>query len=213
MKLTKADIKRIYNDPNYWNVSPYDGTGYSDVYAAIVDLVGQIIGLPIVSKWNDFFRCSYTNKQVLEVGCARGWLLKDVRDRGGAIAGVDVSDCVVGLSPVKDSIYVGFIEDGTPFPSNQFDIAFAVENLEHLIDLDAGLKEIHRMMKPGGYFYFSAGLDADEDRHINIISRDEWRKRVEDAGFEVDDAMTEKFMEHRLHKEYKWNSFITRAKK
>lgn len=212
-ELTKADIKTIYNNPDYWNISPYDGTGYSDVYAGIIDLVGQCIGLPIESRWNDFFRCRYTNKQVVEIGCARGWLLKDIRDRGGLIAGVDVSEYVTKLSPVKDFIHVGFIEDGTPFNKDQFDIGFAVENLEHLIDLKAGLKEIHRIIKPNGIFYFSAGLDADENRHINLMSREDWRKTVEEAGFKVMEEETKKFLAHRLAREYGWNSYITRVVK
>lgn len=213
MKLTREDIKRIYNDPDYWNVKPYDGTGYSDVYAGIVDLVGQCIGLPIESKWNDFFRCRYTNKQVIEIGCARGWLLKDVQDRGAVIAGVDVSTYVTSMSPVKGYIHVGMIEDGTPFNTSQFDIGFAIESLEHLIDLSGGLKEIHRVIKKEGYFYFSAGQDDDEGRHINMLSEADWRKTLIDHGFVVDEEKTKKFREHRLCREYRWNAYICKVVK
>lgn len=211
--MDRAEAKKIYNDPDYWNVKPYDGTGYSDVYAGIADLVGQCIGLPIESTWNDFFRVRYTNKQVIEIGCARGWLLKDVRDRGGLIAGFDVSEYIVSKSPVKDFIRIGFVEDGTPYANDQFDIGFSVENLEHLIDLDAGLKEIHRILKNGAFFYFSAGLDDDEGRHVNLITPEEWQKRVEAAGFEVLWPETNKFRSHRLCKEYNWNAFICKAVK
>lgn len=213
MSFTKEELVKIYNDPNYWNVKPYDGTGYSDVYAGIIDLVGQIIGLPIESRWNDFFRCRYTNKQVVEFGCARGWLLKDVQDRGGLISGVDLSSYIVAKSPVKSFIHVGFVEDGTPFNTDQFDIGFAIENLEHLYDLDAGLKEIHRVMKPGGIFYFSAGTDEDEGRHINIMNRHDWRTKIEKFGFKVMEDETSKFRKHRLCEEYGWNAFITKIVK
>lgn len=211
--MNRDDIKRIYNDPDYWNIKPYDGTGYSDVYAGIIDLVGQCIGLPLESRWNDFFRCRYHNKQVVEIGCARGWLLKDIQDRGGLIAGVDVSDYIVKKSPVKDFIHIGMIEDGTPFSDNQFDIGFAVENLEHLLDLDSGLDEIHRIIKPNGIFYFSAGTDEDEGRHINIMNRASWRSKMQEHGFEIMEDETSKFRAHRLCEEYGWNAFITRVKK
>jgi arsenite methyltransferase len=37
-----------------------------------------------------------------------------------------------------------------PYGDAQFDAVFAVQVLEYLVDLDAGLSQIHRMLRPGG---------------------------------------------------------------
>ena len=42
-----------------------------------------------------------------------------------------------------------------PFPNNSFDLVICSEVLEHLHEYNDAIKEIHRVLKPGGKFYAS----------------------------------------------------------
>ena len=93
--------------------------------------------------------------KVLDFGCATGTFLYSLKDRGWDLYGVDMSEkavnyakAVLGLNVVR-----GTLEEAS-FPSNHFDAVFAWHVLEHLIDPLGTLKEIHRILKPNGYFIF-----------------------------------------------------------
>lgn len=51
---------------------------------------------------------------------------------------------------------VGGKAESMPFESRIFDVVHASSVIEHVVDLDAGLAEIYRVLKPGGVFWFSA---------------------------------------------------------
>jgi len=95
--------------------------------------------------------------EALDVGCGSGRHLKMLWDRGFIARGVDGSitarDIAVALGLPRGSITV----DTFPplrFTSGFFDLILAVNVLEHNIKLDREelLREIHRVMKPGGCF-------------------------------------------------------------
>src|SRR5919205_2378921 len=49
-------------------------------------------------------------------------------------------------------VVVGDCERAIPYPDGHFDRVIAVHVLEHLPNLPAALKEIHRVLRPGGQF-------------------------------------------------------------
>lgn len=60
------------------------------------------------------------------------------------------------------------------FPDNTFDLVICNNVLDHIQDTNACLSEIHRVLKPGGYFVFGQDLSNEED-----IAK----QRREDEGF------------------------------
>jgi len=52
----------------------------------------------------------------------------------------------------KDHCVLGDVQDGVPWPDAYFDRVIAIHVLEHLHDLPLALKEIERVLKPGGVF-------------------------------------------------------------
>ncbi len=94
--------------------------------------------------------------RVLDVGCGRGFYLhvltqlEFVED----IQGVDVNQTYLELarrSTADPRVHVQeAVIEALPFADGAFDFAICSEVLEHLADDSAGLRELHRVLRPGG---------------------------------------------------------------
>ncbi len=71
--------------------------------------------------------------RVLEVGCAKGFLVRRFRRRGIDAYGVDISRYAIGSAPddIKPYVSVADILE-LPFAANSFDLVLCMETLEHL---------------------------------------------------------------------------------
>jgi SAM-dependent methyltransferase len=89
--------------------------------------------------------------KVLEVGGGEGELAERIRDElGSEVIGVDQSERMVELQRSKGiDARVGDVHD-LPFAEGEFDVVVAAWMLYHVSDLDRGLAEIARVLKPGG---------------------------------------------------------------
>ncbi|MGD2114907.1 MAG: class I SAM-dependent methyltransferase [Acidobacteriota bacterium] len=87
--------------------------------------------------------------RVLDDGCGIGLQLERLEARTAAV-GVDLS--LGMLSRARRTARPLAQGDGTalPFPDRSFDLIFARALLHHLIDPDAGLAEMRRVLRPGG---------------------------------------------------------------
>jgi SAM-dependent methyltransferase len=90
-------------------------------------------------------------QRVLEVGGGEGELAERIRDELGVeVVGVDQSERMVELQRSKGiDAQVGDVQQ-LPFPDGDFDVALAAWMLYHVRDLDRGLAELARVLKPGG---------------------------------------------------------------
>ena len=93
---------------------------------------------------------------ILELGCATGDFLLSLKDKGWNLYGVEVGKKVAQYAREKSglNIYCGYLEN-LKLPSNMFDAIFAWHVIEHLPKPLITLSEIHRILKPEGYFIFS----------------------------------------------------------
>jgi ubiquinone/menaquinone biosynthesis C-methylase UbiE len=98
----------------------------------------------------------YPGKKLLEVGCGMGTDLMQFA-RGGAICtGVDLTPRSIQISKHRFALY-GLpgsfaLTDGErlPFPDNSFDVAYSNGVLHHTPDTAGAVREIYRVLKPGG---------------------------------------------------------------
>lgn len=98
-------------------------------------------------------------KKVLEVGCGTGvYTEKLAKIIGADIFAIDISPDL--LSKARDKIgyaNVNFIEadlENLPFPDESFDAVVGVSILHH-VGIDEALREIRRVLRPGGSIVFS----------------------------------------------------------
>jgi SAM-dependent methyltransferase len=90
-------------------------------------------------------------RRVLEVGCGWGELAEWVaRETGAEVVAVDLSPRMVELARERGvEAQVGDVQE-LPFEDGAFDVAIAAWMLYHVPDLDRGIAELARVLRPGG---------------------------------------------------------------
>jgi predicted SAM-dependent methyltransferase len=110
-----------------------------------------------------------------------------------------------------------------PFGENEFDIVFCNHVLEHIVDDQKAMKELFRVMKPGGMGVFQvpqdltrensfedAQIKTPEDRakyygqydHVRVYGRD-YFDRLRNAGFKVKEINLTQTMKSDLVDRYR----------
>jgi 2-polyprenyl-3-methyl-5-hydroxy-6-metoxy-1,4-benzoquinol methylase len=115
----------------------------------------------------------------LDIGCATGLLLEHMRDeKGWDVQGVEVCGEAVeyGRKQRRLSIFHGTVEDAH-FPGGSFDLVHASHVIEHVTDPKAFLRELRRLLRPGGYLVVSTpNIDGFQSR----LFKERWRSAIPD---------------------------------
>ncbi|HEV7747703.1 MAG TPA: class I SAM-dependent methyltransferase [Pyrinomonadaceae bacterium] len=97
--------------------------------------------------------------RVLDVGCGSGWAARLMAEKAssGRVVGIDIADEMVALAREMSSSFsnVEFqiaSAEKLPFAAGEFSHAFSMESLYYYADMSAALREIRRVLKPGGLF-------------------------------------------------------------
>lgn len=129
---------------------------------------------------------------ILDVGCGTGANL-EMLSEFGEVEGVDVS--VEALSFCRErgleNVKQGEAE-ALPYASSSFDLVTGLDVVEHLDDDLGGLKEMWRVLRPGGRalvfvpaFMFLWGVQDDISHHRRRYTLDQLKRVMSQAGFEV----------------------------
>ena len=131
--------------------------------------------------------------RILDVGCGTGANLKMLSQFGDA-EGVDISPDALefcrerGLMNVK----LGAAE-ALPYEDGAFDLVTALDVVEHLDDDLGGLREMHRVLRPGGRvllfvptFMWLWGIQDVVSNHRRRYTLPELRRVAREAGFEIE---------------------------
>jgi ubiquinone/menaquinone biosynthesis C-methylase UbiE len=89
-------------------------------------------------------------KDVLEVGCGTGLILKDVAGEARRAMGVDLSAGMLRRSHERGLRVAQGDATSIPFASESFDVVCSFKVLPHVRDLAAALAEMARLLRPGG---------------------------------------------------------------
>ena len=141
---------------------------------------------------------------ILDVGCGGGRTVRKLAEiaTSGRVRGIDSSEASVMVSrrANKEFIEAGYVEirhgsvSSLPFSDSEFDLVTAVNSHGHWPDLVADMKEVLRVLKPGGTLMILAGAykggrhGARNERFTQIIGatcqgRDELRGLFAAAGY------------------------------
>lgn len=133
--------------------------------------------------------------RILDVGCGTGANLMLLSQFGDA-EGVDISPDALAFCRERglDRLRLGAAES-LPYEPAQFDLVTAFDVVEHLDDDLAGLREMRRVLRPGGRillfvptFMWLWGVQDEVSNHRRRYRLAELEQVVREAGFEVERA-------------------------
>jgi len=124
--------------------------------------------------------------EILDIGCGKmpykEYILKNSKVTN--YIGLDIEEAIVYDSEVKPDFTWNGIN--MPFENNSFDCAFGTEVLEHCPEPEIILKEVHRVLKENGVFFFTVPFLWN----LHEVPHDEYRytpfslhRHLENSGF------------------------------
>lgn len=131
---------RDYYDASWQRTQRRGGADYSEpISQAKIDAVLANIG---------------KDEHVLDYGCGDGQQASLIQRRCAArVVGVDISSIAVELARKRNpALRFEVVEDGKPLPfeKESFDVVFAGDVIEHVLDVPTLLQEWNRVTKQGG---------------------------------------------------------------
>lgn len=137
--------------------------------------------------------------RVLDVGCAKGFMLHDLRDAvpGIQVAGIDISEYAIenAMEDMKPLVKVGDARH-LPFPDKSFDVVFSITTLHNLNreNCARALREIERVARKGSFITLDAYRDEEERRRmeawnltaLTCLHVNEWKAFFDEVGYTGD---------------------------
>lgn len=111
------------------------------------------------------------DKRVLDLGCGYGLFTKYFQDIGADVIGVDGSAEMIKIAKARYSDFTFSIIDITkalPFQNESYDLIFCNQVLMDIENIEPLFKEINRILKFDGIFYFSIVHPAFYDSEWQI---------------------------------------------
>ncbi|MCR9156194.1 MAG: bifunctional 2-polyprenyl-6-hydroxyphenol methylase/3-demethylubiquinol 3-O-methyltransferase UbiG [Rhodobacteraceae bacterium] len=102
----------------------------------------------------------WQGKDVLDLGCAGGFMAEALDNRGARVTGIDPAKEAVAAarahaqSEGKAIRYDVGVGEALPYADASFDAVVCVDVLEHVQSLTRVISEVFRVLSPGGYFLF-----------------------------------------------------------
>lgn len=117
--------------------------------AKIVAVVRHALGVP-----------DLIGLRALDVGCSAGFIADELALAGATTSGVDIDE--PGLTKARERFghRVDFRlarGEDLPFDDGSLDLVVLNHIYEHVVDPEAVLADIHRVLRPGGLLYLGAG--------------------------------------------------------
>jgi len=137
--------------------------------------------------------------RILDLGCGRGVTLGALAERGFEVHGLEISaEAASGADP-RVEIRIAENLNDAEYRTTSFDQVIIWHVLEHLKDPAATLREVHRILKPGGRLIFAvpnfsslqarctgaAWFHLDLPRHLHHFPLPALRQLLVGTGFRV----------------------------
>jgi 2-polyprenyl-3-methyl-5-hydroxy-6-metoxy-1,4-benzoquinol methylase len=148
-----------------------------------------------------------SNKKVLDVGCATGYLAKTLRAFGNCVTGVEFDPKAAEMArQYAEKVHVADLDSADlalVVAGEKFDVIVFGDVLEHLRDPLPPLRQAKSLLAPGGYIVISIpnvahgdvrmslllgrftyrNLGLLDNTHLRFFTRENLRELLTDAGF------------------------------
>lgn len=162
--------------------------------------------------------------RILEIGSGTGTLLSRLHGRGFDITGIDVNaDLVAEARRWHGDVPIQQVRGTSlPFPDRSFDIVMSFDVFEHIPDSDAHLREVRRVLRPGGTYLIQTpnkwtnvvfetirwrSFTRFREDHCSLHSLAELRARLARHGFRArvfDVPVVNEFFRGKVRKYMGW---------
>ncbi len=153
---------------------------------------------PVIPTFQQHFGLS-ASSSVLDVGCAKGFMLHDMAELipGITVKGVDVSDYAIehAIDDMKPHVSVASATK-LPFADKSFDVVISINTVHNLVrdDCATALREIERVARKGAFITVDAYRDDEEKRRMmawnltaqTIMHVNEWKAFFAEIGYTGD---------------------------
>lgn len=121
-------------------------------------------------------------RKTLDVGCAKGFFVEALRDRGIEAYGFDISDYAV--SQVREDIrpYCRTYSAVLPI-QERYDLITCIEVLEHLDNTDIPAAVMHMCESSDDILFSSTPFDYEEESHVSVHPPGFWAQQFAYNGF------------------------------
>jgi len=130
---------------------------------------------------------------ICDVGCGTGKLLRRARTYWpqAQVIGVDAAEGMIEVArrELPEGTFYSGVAENLPLPDTSVDVAISTISFHHWHDQEEGVREVARVLRPGGYFFLAdfalpAWL-AKVVRNTRFHSRAELKAYFERAGLVV----------------------------
>lgn len=101
------------------------------------------------------FSEQYEKPKLLDIGCGTGFIIDIAKHLYEEVHGIDATEEMISKVKVDTdniTLHHGIAEE-LPFENDSFDVVTAYSFIHHLYNYTDVLKEVNRVLKPGGTFY------------------------------------------------------------
>ena len=128
--------------------------------------------------------------KVLDFGCGSGIFAEELAEKGYDSYGVDISKEAISFGKSQGIKNLEVFDSHTlNFPDNTFDAVVILDVLEHLEDEAWALKEMERVLKPGGNvvvmvpaFMFLWGVQDEASHHYRRYTKTNLLKKIRNSS-------------------------------
>lgn len=153
---------------------------------------------PVIPTFKNYYSLDQ-NSEVLDVGCAKGFMLYDLSRLipGINVKGIDISDYAIVncIEEMKKNLEVGDAKE-LNFENDSFDLVISITTI-HNLEYDEcikALKEINRVSKKNAFITVDAYRNDEEKKRMyewNLTARtilhvDEWKELFDKAEYKGD---------------------------
>ena len=127
--------------------------------------------------------CNFSSRgvRVLDLGCGGGLLAEEFARLGYHVTGLDPSQaslCVAQKHAVSQELLIDYcvgVGESLPFTNATYDIVACCDTLEHVADWQLVVRELARVLKPGGIFLYNTPNRTFLSKLVLIKLLQEWR--------------------------------------
>jgi ubiquinone/menaquinone biosynthesis C-methylase UbiE len=131
----------------------------------------EIMVKHMIPMWESLLDATHAGpgSHVLDAGCGSGELVGLALDRKCEVVGTDIAPGMMQLCKTAQHLgAASFFEGSTeelPFENDRFDVVISSMSIHFCDDVPKAFRELHRVVKPGGY----VGISAPSSANLNVL--------------------------------------------